>query len=83
MITITVENRTQVTLSVTELHTGTTFPFRFDAGTEWAAALLAYELRHDLWNALVGIRREAYQAGWKDAKAHAVKETWFTGVLKP
>lgn len=57
---------------------GQVFAFLFSAGAEWAANLLISHLRERMWNRLEAIRKEAYLQGWKDAKAHAKKQTWFS-----
>jgi hypothetical protein len=45
------------------------FCLSWNAGSEWAASLLAHTLRRALGEKLANIRSEAYQQGWKDAKA--------------
>lgn len=56
---------------------GSVFPFSFSAGSEYAAQLLLFHLRDRMQNSLHAIREEAYREGWKAAKAHAKKQTWF------
>lgn len=58
---------------------GTTFVFRWNAATVWAAKLLEHALEQAMHRALEQARREAYAQGWKDAKAKkGAKETWFS-----
>lgn len=55
------------------------FTLSFRAGTQWAAQLLMTHMRDRMWSKLTDIRQEAYNRGWKDAKAHRTKESWFSG----
>lgn len=56
------------------------FSFKYDAGVEWAALLVWNNLREKQMKELHRIREEAYAEGWKDAKAHKVKQTWFSSM---
>lgn len=54
------------------------------AGADQFAALLAQRISERLHTALVEARREAYNQGWKQAKAKGkagAKCTWFPGHL--
>jgi len=46
-----------------------------------AAELEVRDFNKRLGDAMAKARREAYEQGWKDAKAHNTKRTWFTSVL--
>jgi len=52
---------------------------KFNCNSELYAALLRQELHSHLNNTLERIRKQAYEQGWKDAKARTKKETWFSG----
>lgn len=45
----------------------------------YQAELLKKQLDSHLSSNLERIRREAYNEGWKDAKAKVKKKTWFAG----
>jgi hypothetical protein len=51
---------------------------RFNCDSVLYAILLRKELDEKLNRELNRIREEAYQKGWRDAKAKKVKETWFS-----
>lgn len=61
----------------------THFPVRWNAGTAYAAYLLAEHLRSHLNNLVTDVRREEYESGWTAAKAkkHG-KRTWFSSLLR-
>jgi hypothetical protein len=61
---------------------GTRFTLRWDAGSSWAANLLRYHMDKRMGEQLEALRREAYERGWKDAKAHRTKATWFSSAWK-
>jgi hypothetical protein len=50
----------------------------WDCGKELHAELLRDHLHETLNGRLEVIRREAYEKGWKDAKAKRRKEDWFS-----
>lgn len=58
---------------------GLIFELRWAAGSEWSARLLAHSLRSRISDLLSRIRREAYEDGWRDAKAKRRKATWWPG----
>jgi hypothetical protein len=55
-----------------------TFEWSYDARTEWAATLLRNALSDALSKRMSQAREEAYEDGWKHAKAKKAKETWFS-----
>lgn len=57
------------------------FGFNWECNTEVYAGLLTNHLSNGLWSELVRVRKEAYEKGWKDAKAKVRKENWFSGAL--
>lgn len=59
---------------------GHSFDFEWSAGYEWAAKFLHRALSDALYSNLERIRRDAYEAGWKDAKGKKTKATWFSGM---
>lgn len=59
----------------------TNFPFSWKTTSPATAALLVRYLRKRLDNAIRAARREAYEQGWKDAKAKRRKTDWFRGTL--
>lgn len=56
---------------------GMQFSTTWPTGTEWAARLLHEHMTQHFASEMTRIRREAYAQGWKDAKGHKTKETWF------
>lgn len=57
-------------------------PFKWVQSSELDAVLLERHLRDELYSRVEAIREEAYNQGWKDAKAKRKKQTWFWGILK-
>lgn len=57
------------------------YPFSFQENDENNAELLKQHIENVLSEALKKARREAYEQGWKHAKAKCAKETWFSGWL--
>lgn len=57
------------------------YSFSWQCTDEIYADLLVKNFQEHLSNRLQGIRRSAYEEGWKDAKAKKKKETWFAGWL--
>jgi len=52
------------------------FYFYWETEREYAAGLLSAHLTETYENNVGEIRREAYERGWKDAKAHRAKNNW-------
>lgn len=52
---------------------------RWNTADACYANLLGDHLRSKLNNKLRAIREEAYEQGWKDAKAKRKKKDWFSG----
>jgi hypothetical protein len=72
-------NREQrVVITIREPITGDVFDLSTDAGSSWAAKLLAHALREVTGKALSLARERAYAQGWQDAKAKRKRETWFS-----
>lgn len=57
------------------------FGFTFHCGGDVYAGLLTEHLRKRLGNLVEEARREAYEQGWKDAKAKRSKSDWFSRTL--
>lgn len=57
------------------------FLFSFVCGQEYAAALLVRHLNETFLKQVQLIKSEAYERGWKDAKAKRGKQTWFSGYF--
>jgi len=57
--------------------------FRFDcpAGSPWAAQLLRLTMQDQLRRAMERARADAYEAGWRDARAKRPKRVSFWGRL--
>lgn len=53
------------------------FDLSFNAGTEWAAALLRDAIMHKLGHVFSKVREQSYEKGWKDAKAKRTKAKHF------
>jgi hypothetical protein len=58
-----------------------TFVFDWECGSRWAAGLLATAMRDAFYTKVKAARAEAYEQGWKDAKAKKSKESWFRNSL--
>jgi len=56
--------------------------FYWNCNSELYAQLLTQQLNRHLDDRVQAIRKEEYEKGWKDAKAHRTKETWFSPLLK-
>jgi hypothetical protein len=51
---------------------------------KYYAALACYQMQNELGSALQAMRQDAYEQGWKDAKAHkGGKCEWFSRNFKP
>ena len=57
------------------------YRFRFETGTEEYAALLTEAMRTEFRRIVQKSRKEAYEAGWRDAKARRRKQEYFAGYL--
>lgn len=57
------------------------FAFTFDAGSEFAACLLAEKLQFNMESQIKQIRQDAYENGWKDKLRHRSKQTWFSADI--
>ena len=58
------------------------FTFTWDTEASWSAGLLTSAMKTALETRITAIREEAYQDGWRDAKAKkGGKRTWFSGRL--
>ena len=74
MIRITVdEDAIVVTLVAAHPIRGAEYMLRWDVRTSWAAKLLTHNLREHMGAMLKAIRVDAYNQGWRDAKARARK----------
>lgn len=52
------------------------------ANCELDAILRERKLRENLFNTIEGIRRDAYEAGWKDkSDKKKAKQNWFSGNM--
>jgi hypothetical protein len=58
-----------------------TFEWSYNAGTEWAAILLRNALVSALGSRMTQAREEAYNEGWKNAKAKKPRQGWFSARL--
>lgn len=59
------------------LETAGSLLFTWDTEREIFAQALYEKMRDAMWSNLKRIRRDAYEQGWKDAKAHRAKESYF------
>lgn len=55
------------------------FHFKWGASSEVCSSLLTKHAETALSDRLKEIRKEAYNQGWKDAKAKTKKKEWFNG----
>ncbi len=62
-------------------YVNTLWVFKSEEGSPWHAELVVRYLKNRLKECVKQIRRDAYEQGWKDARAKRVKETWFSGEL--
>lgn len=60
---------------------GGDFIFALRVPEEWAAMLLVQAISKQLFDAMSAIRKNAYEQGWRDAKAKRAKEQWFSRRL--
>ena len=75
-------NGAMIYLRVRVSRAGETFDFSFNAGSMWAANLLARAIESELGEHQQESRAEEYAAGWRDAKSKKrAKRTWFSAVL--
>lgn len=58
-----------------------TVNFLMERACEMDAVLLQKQLQSDLEKRIEKIRKESYEAGFKDAKAKRVKRSWFNGNI--
>lgn len=58
---------------------GRVYHTQWNAGGEAYAGFLSAAMNEQMREALRNIRKEAYEQGWKDAKAKRTKENWFGG----
>lgn len=59
----------------------TRIEFEYNCNHVFMAELLRRHAWNELCNSIEAARREAYEQGWKDAKAHRSKQTWFSALL--
>jgi hypothetical protein len=77
-----VEKRARLNLSVYIPFMGTrVYHLDWVCSTDEYAALLADRMRDELNDRVRAIRKKEYEQGWKDAKAHRVKKSWFSSSL--
>jgi hypothetical protein len=69
-------NGSQVEIKVT-VNNGTGFVFAWNTGAEWSAMLLRDAVAVAIADRLETIRKQAYEDGWKDAKAKRARSQWF------
>ncbi len=72
----------QVALAVTvniPFYDDRMFTLEWNCDSEVYAGLLADAMQRQTKETLKAIRREAYNEGWRDAKAKRKKATWFGG----
>lgn len=71
-----------VTISIRVHRTGgESFRFTFDAGSVWAAHMLANAIREQLASVMERARSDAYELGWRDKSAKRPKRSSFWGRL--
>jgi hypothetical protein len=71
------QHGTQVKVEIDPGINGSTMLLYWQADKEMLAYLLRDKLQTELGDKLRAIREEAYEKGWKDAKAKRAKSTWF------
>ena len=73
----------KVTISV-PWHGPVTWTFTHSHSDKYYAALACHQMQAQLGDAIQAMRQEAYQQGWKEAKAHkGGQTTWFSRNWKP
>jgi hypothetical protein len=58
------------------------FSLNIESGQPYQAELLLRALRDNLEKRLIDIKKQAYEEGWKDAKAKKKKQIYFWGSWK-
>jgi hypothetical protein len=58
---------------------GNSFLFEHNCGEEHFASLMSTAYNEHMNRKIRAIREQEYNKGWKDAKAKAKKQTWFSG----
>lgn len=53
------------------------FTFTHECGQDYLASLMCDQYERHMRSVLEKVRKEAYNQGWKDAKAKNKKATWF------
>lgn len=56
------------------------FYFKWEAGSGAYAGFVSAQMQREMNAGLKAIRKDAYEQGWKDAKAKRTKEEWFSGT---
>lgn len=77
-----IQSGDKITLRI-EYHSGVQnwhTDFCLTTNSELVAELQGTAMRKALRDALSTIREEAYNRGWKDAKAKTAKMPWFSGI---
>lgn len=77
-----IENTVKVKVQHGIFHNDAHFALTINQDYEYQAQLLLNQLDKHLRNNLEAIRKEAYEQGWKDAKAKRKKKTWFSSWWK-
>lgn len=70
---------TKVRIEISSNALSKSFLFYHECGQDHFASLMDDSYQERMSQSLERIRREAYNQGWKDAKAKVKKESWFSG----
>ena len=76
---LTLKRNTNVLRIEVDSGIGWTFHFKHTLSDEPYAILLREKLQAKMSDYMEKARREAYEHGWKDAKAKKTKQTWLSG----
>lgn len=73
-----IDNKVEVQVKHGVLFNDQYFTLNINETYAYQAELLTRQLNDQLQKKLEAIRKEAYEQGWKDAKAKSAKKTWFS-----
>jgi hypothetical protein len=73
---------TQIKVEINPGINGSAMLLYWETNSSMLVHLLRDKLHDELNKKLTEMRREAYESGWRDAKAKSAKKTWFSGWWK-
>lgn len=73
---------TQVKVTLDNGPLGSNFPFTWECGNVYYAALLTRHFSNNLNQMIQSVREEEYNKGYKDGRAKRAKRSWFSPLLR-